>query len=130
MRARRTIPTESQEQAVLIEWWGHYARSKGIDERLLMSIPNGAVLAGDSRRRAIQMNNLKRAGLRVGAPDLFLAYPTKLSHGMFLEMKRKGEKGTPDQIDFGMMLRSMGYDSLICLGADEAMKAIKGHIET
>ena len=133
--ARRTIPTESQEQAVLIEWWGHYARSKGIDERLLFSIPNGA-----NKSIATAMK-FKREGLRKGVPDLLLAYPRQFKihplntvhkvmfSGMFIEMKRKGQKATPDQIDFGSLLRKMGYSALICLGADEAMKAIKGYID-
>ena len=137
-KPKAPVPTESQEQAALITWWHSYAATKGIDERLLFSIPNGA------NKSIAQAMKFKREGLRKGVPDLFLAmrkvmkkphdepYPAYLVmfHGLFIEMKRKKEKGTQEQIEYGLLLRKMGYSSLICLGCDEAMKAIKGYIET
>lgn len=132
----KPIPTERQEQAVLIDWWKHYAKTKGLDERLLFAIPNGAVLAGDAKRRGIQMTNLKATGLRAGIPDLFLAKPAyeiaRNNHlgGLFIEMKRKGEKVKRDspQEECLAMLWCAGYQTAVCAGADEAMKAIKEYL--
>lgn len=125
-------PTESQEQAALIAWWNHYAPTKGLDPRLLFAIPNGAMLAGDARLRAIRMAMLKRGGLRVGVPDMFLAVPKMLHghttfHGLFLELKRIGGKASPDQIAMATLLRR-DYNVVIVEGCDEAMRAIKAYL--
>jgi hypothetical protein len=52
------------------------------------SIPNGAHLAGDPKRRARAMATLKATGLRPGAPDLFVVH-----EGRFLGLEVKTEKG-------------------------------------
>lgn len=58
-------------------------------------VPNGAVLAGDERRRSMQMNALKRAGVKPGFPDLIvLGPPGKVG---FIEVKREGGKLSHDQ---------------------------------
>ena len=118
--------TESQEQRTLIEWWASYCRTIKQDERLLMSIPNGSVLAGDAKQRAIQMARLKREGLRLGAPDLLLAIPvwSKYKAGLFIEMKRIGEKARSEQVTFHDMLRDHGYRVVVCQGFDQAKAAI------
>lgn len=112
-----------------------------------MAIPNGAHLAGDAKVRAIKMNKMKREGLRVGAPDLLLTvakhgvhnsksgevniiWPEVAFYGMFIEMKRQGETARPNQIEFAHLLRQQGYNVVIAQGADEAMRAIKGYIES
>jgi len=52
------------------------------------SVPNGSVLAGTPAKRAMQMNKLKRTGLKVGAPDLFVLFM-----GQFLALEVKSPKG-------------------------------------
>ena len=136
MTKRRLVPTESQEQATVVQFWASYCHTKGLDARLLFSIPNGAHLAGDAKHRAIQMNRLKREGLRTGVPDLMLAFPKIrrtlqfIFTGLFIEMKRKGEKARPDQIAYADLLWKQGYNCVICRSADEAIRAIRGYIES
>lgn len=144
---RAPLPTESQEQCAVISWWALYCKTKGLHENLLFMVPNGSVLAGDARGRAIQMARLKREGLRKGAPDLMLATPkfdcpringkflvnlakppVTLFFGLFVEMKRIGEKARPEQIVFADMLRRQGYSVVIAQGADEAIRAINGYL--
>jgi len=135
------VPTETQEQSALIQWWAMYAASRKIDQRLLLSIPNGAVLAGDARRRAMQMARLKREGLRPGVPDLMLAiprverhgrdangWPVTIFNGLFVEMKRIGGKPTKDQLEMADLLRRQGYNVVIAEGYDEARRAIEGYL--
>jgi len=64
-------------------------------------VPNGSVLAGDAKARAMQSNALKRAGMRPGFPDLILIRRTMDGHavGMF-ETKREGGKLSPEQQAF------------------------------
>lgn len=138
-------PSETQEQQAVLQWWASYAPTKGIDERLLFAIPNGSVLAGDSRHRAIQMARLKREGLRVGVPDLMLAWPKHgicsqktndatiswsqpLFFGLYVELKRKGGKASPDQLEMADLLRRAGYSVVIAIGFDEARQAIVGYL--
>jgi len=99
-----------------------------IDSRLLFSIANGAYLNGDAIARARQMAKLKASGLVPAVPDLELALPTRLWPGMFIEMKRQDGRATPEQIDMLSLLRGRGYNCILALGADEAIRAIKGYV--
>lgn len=138
----KPLPTESAEQQAVIAWWESYCKTRNLHECLLFSVPNGSVLAGDAKHRAIQMARLKREGLRAGCPDLFLAVPkfhrvgavitgTIIFCGMALEMKRAdGGNLTIEQSEFHFSLRDKGYNCVVCWGADEAIKAIRAYIET
>ncbi len=87
---------EAVGQIKLVNWaWG-----AGL---FLMSIPNSG------KRTAWQGAKEKAMGLMVGASDLFLAMPNHVSHGYFIEMKRKGRKPTESQIEFISRARSLGY---------------------
>lgn len=123
------IPSEYQEQAAVIEWWSAYAPTKGIDVRLLMSIPNGSFLAGDAQKRGIQMRRLKATGLRVGVPDLLLAVTRPYFSGLWMEMKRRDGKPSPDQVEMIDLLRRQDYNAVICLGANEAIRAIRAYLD-
>lgn len=133
----RVEPSESQSQAAVIQWWALACKGYGLPEYSLFSVPNGAVLAGNAQRRAIQMNNLKRTGLRAGVPDLFLAAPHPVQStmpgeewlcGLFIEMKKKPNKISAEQADFIYYLRTRGYHVCVCYSADEAIKAISGYL--
>lgn len=139
-KAKKVVPTEHQEQAGLISWWNYYAKVvKGIDPRLLLAIPNGA------NKSMAQAAKFKLEGLRAGVPDLMLAVPKivrklatydtagyskVLFHGLFIEMKRIGEKAKPAQIEFATLLRNQGYSVVIAQGFEEAKRAIVGYLES
>jgi hypothetical protein len=55
----------------------------------------------------------KRMGCRSGVHDLIILLPKGKFHGMSLELKVKGGHITPEQEDFQMRLRSLGYHSVI-----------------
>ena len=127
------VASESQEQRALIAWWETYARSKGIDPRLLIAIPNGGHLAGGPRQRAIQMRRLKLEGLRVGCPDLFLAVPRAPSSklgtmgGLWIELKTERGKASEAQYD---MLNLLGADycARLAFGWDDARRLIEAYL--
>ena len=121
-------PSEHASQCAVIDWWALARHKWKLPEFALFAVPNGAVLAGDARHRAIQMNNLKRSGLRVGALDLILAQPRQDAHGLFVEMKRRPNKPTPEQLETMGYLRGAGYDCCICYSSDEAIRAITGYL--
>lgn len=100
---------------------------------LLYAIPNGSVLAGDIRARAMQVNALKRAGMRPCVPDLVLAVPRGRWHGLYIEMKRKGWKrpGSPHEQGQRLYLDALseqGYRAVFCAGADDAISTITHYL--
>jgi hypothetical protein len=107
--------SESQHQKLCVEYadrhpWGP----------LLICIPNGAHLAGDSSARSRQMNHLKAMGLKPGTSDLFLAMPVKQYHGAWFEMKKIGaRKPSPEQYEFLLRMERQGYYVDVCYGFDE-----------
>ena len=147
MAKRALKPTEHQEQAAVVEWFQSYARTKGIDPRLLIAIPNSQILMGSARNKHAVMAYLRAEGFADAAPDLLLAWPKPMIWygggtagisisgnfvfcGLFLEMKRKGGKPSKDQLFMADLLRRAGYSVVIAYGADEASRAIKAYIET
>ena len=119
-RAGKTpTPTEHEEQAALVEWWGLYARWKSLPPSLLMAIPNGGY------RSAITGARLKAEGVRVGIPDLFLAVPTRQAHGLWIEMKRQhGGRISDAQKSSMVALEAQGYACTVCRGWAEARRSI------
>ncbi len=135
--ARRIIPTEHQEQSAVVQWWKSYGPTRGYDHRLLIAIPNGSVLAGDARRRAIQSRRLKDEGMQVGSPDLFLAIARTPYAGLFIEMKRanwaapssgKGLAHWENQQRVHDILVTEGYYVVVCKGANAAVSVISGYL--
>lgn len=129
--------SESAEQQKVVQWWGMYCGTVGLDERLLMASQSGAVLAGDAKHRAIQVARLKREGWRPGVPDLFLALPmatdqhgrVTLFNGCWIELKALDGCASVVQIEYVTLLRKVGYNAVISHGADEAIRAIKAYCE-
>lgn len=71
-------------------------------------VPNGSVLAGGARERAMQVNALKRNGMRPGFPDLICLH----SEGRvgFMEIKREGEKLSEAQNHWAGALEFLGHN--------------------
>ena len=154
MAKRALKPTEHQEQAAVVQWFQSYARTKGIDPRLLIAIPNSQILLGlckSDKDRLRVLAYLKAEGMQPGVPDLMLALPKWFKRGtstsvatnsaiwndpeslfasLFLEMKRKGGKPSQAQLDMADLLRRASYNVVIAYGFEEAQRAIKGYIET
>jgi len=94
---------ESALQSACIDLLAVYER-QGI--LTYTAIPNGSVLAGDERQRAIQMNKLKATGLRPGFPDLMIILPGKVA---FAELKSDKGVLSPAQIGWRDALERMGF---------------------
>lgn len=107
---------ESSEQKVFVQWfkiqYPHFAKQ-------IMAIPNGQNVGPIVGRR------LKDMGLLPGAPDIFIAVPTAIHNGLFIEMKTKGGRVSKEQAEVHDILRRNCYRVSICWSADEAMLATK-----
>jgi len=118
------MPSEEyQNQKALFAWAALIPELKWMH-----SIPNGAVLAGDKQKRAIQMSTLKATGLKPGVWDVFLPLPKHGYHGLYIEMKAGKNKLSDNQEDFGQAAHENGYLTHVCYGWDEAKRVISDYI--
>jgi hypothetical protein len=123
------IPKEGEEAVNLLKW-AQVIRHNGTPlADLLIMIPNGAILAGDAKHRAMQMARMKRQGFKVGTFDYFLAIPTPLFHGLWLELKRTHRGRVSDaQREFDAWMQEQHYATAICEGWEAAAKTILGYL--
>ncbi len=80
-------------------------------------VPNGMVLAGDPKARAIQMNSMKSQGLCVGFPDL-IVFADNARTG-FIEVKIEGEQLGPKQIEVKGWLSELGHAYSVCRSLED-----------
>jgi hypothetical protein len=109
------MASEHEEQASLIKWFD--ITQKHLKCRLF-AIPNGG------QRHILVASKLKAEGVRRGVPDLMLPVKNRDYCGLFIEMKAKKGKATPEQLEWIYYLNSAGYFALVCYGLDEAKMAI------
>lgn len=128
LKLKRPVPSESSEQSTVIDWartWG--AKLDGLD--MLHSIPNGAVLGNPRYNRFALIGKLKAEGLKPGVSDLFLAVARNGYHGLYIELKRKhGGTVSDDQQSWLIRAQEEGYKTVVCEGAESAIKAISEYL--
>ena len=71
---------------------------------------------------------MKRMGVLKGASDLFMAWPSGGYHGLFIEVKSKIGKPTPEQKAFIQRMRDVGYKAEVCYGAEEVISTMQAYI--
>ncbi len=124
------IPLESDECAWLLEWAAVTRHQGRRVSDLLVMIPNGAVLAGDAKHRAMQMARMKRQGFKDGVFDYFLPVGSCGYPGLWLEMKRS-RRGiiSSEQSEFQQLMQSLGWATSICAGWEAAARAITRYLQ-
>lgn len=129
LKLKAIIPIEDDEAKWLCQWarvqrWKQWRLSD-----LLIMIPNGAVLAGDARQRAMQMAKMKRMGFRKGVADYILPIPRGKYPGLFLELKRRsGGIVSDEQALFKLDMDVLGWATAICKGWEEAKDKINQYL--
>lgn len=111
------VPTEHEEQVALFQW----AERSGITElEMLHATPMGGY------RPPHIGAMLKEEGARKGYPDISLDVPSPDGRwaGLRIELKIKGNKPTPEQVEWLERLNRYGYKAVCCYGAQEAIDAI------
>ena len=102
--------------------WTAFARRKYPELDLLYHIPN------EGKRSRSAGARLKSEGLKPGVPDLCLPVARGNYHGLYIEMKRMGEKAEPHQQEWLHALRAQGYAALVCQGWESARSAIEDYM--
>jgi len=118
----RVIPSESDEQAAVIEW-AALMTHRFPCLALLYAIPNGARVSWK------QAKKLKREGMQAGVPDLCLPVARNGYHGLYVEMKRqKRARSNMSQARWQGMLQAEGYAAEVCKGAHDAIGTIFSYV--
>ena len=110
LQNNKNIPLEEEEQKALVQW----LRFKNIKHT---SVPNSTYTKSWSQKA-----KNKAMGLCPGLPDLVVCLPDVL---LFVEMKRKGNKPTPEQVDWIDRLNTYGsVKAVVCYSFEEAAENI------
>lgn len=109
--------SESQIQCAIVQ----YVALRGYRD-YLFHIPNGGY------RNSKEGATLKRLGVTAGVSDLFLAYPNKHCHGLWIEVKSKEGKLSKKQREWLLKMRGVGYQTAVCYSIDEAICIIDDYL--
>lgn len=120
--------SEHAHQVALFMWANHpdtVAKYPVLDpkKRRLFAIPNGG------ERHPAVAAKLKAEGVRKGVVDLFLRWAVGEWHGLFIEMKKPGEKPTKEQLEFMEDARVDGYGAICCDSWESARDTIIMYLE-
>lgn len=112
--------TESNEQIAAMDWL-RLQHPKLADYTLHI---------GNERKASYYAGYImKRMGVLKGASDLFMAWPCGGFHGLFIEVKSKIGKPTPEQTAFIKRMNEVGYFAKVCYGADEVISTMQDYIK-
>lgn len=113
--------------------------------KLLIAIPNHAVLSGDASQRARQWKRLEAEGAVTGAADMMLikantdvimskAIPEMVigaranTYGCFFELKTSTGKQSPAQREFQQQVEAQGYEYVIIKDIESFIEKVKEYI--
>jgi hypothetical protein len=123
--AKHLSEHEIQSKFVL---WVRTAVFQYPELEMAFAVPNGAILGGDEKLRAIQMAKLKREGFEPGVPDWCFPQPRGEYCGLWIEFKRHDGKESEAQVKKIALLRRFGHLVHVCRSADEAMDATMAYL--
>jgi hypothetical protein len=120
---RKRKSEESTMQVACVRWF-----RLQYPKLLLFSIPNGAMIAGDARMRAVRWGILQSEGALPGVADLFLSVPSGDLAGLYLEAKTKEGRHTDTQKEFRDKAIEMGYGYDSFRSLDEFMAIVNKYL--
>lgn len=110
---------EALLQKMCVEWFNiQYTHYKG----LLFAIPNGGT------RHVREAVSMKMQGVTPGIPDLMLAIPNGIYHGLFIEMKWGANKCSPAQKGIIEKLSNKGYKCEVIYTFDDFKTLIEEYL--
>lgn len=112
---------ESAHQQAFVQWFRFQYKKHA---NLLIHIPNGQNVGPIVGKR------LKSMGLVAGAPDIFIAIPNSLYHGLFIEMKAEKGRVALNQKAIHAQLKAVGYEVIVAYGALEAIEATRNYLNS
>jgi len=89
----------------------------------MFHVPNGG------QRSKITGAQLKAAGVRAGVPDIFLPVKCGQYSGLFIELKVKDGKPSPEQENWLTYLNEAGYYAMVAHGWIEAVATLENYLK-
>lgn len=109
--------SEHGEQSALF-CWTHLPETRklypDLGTSLFFAIPNGGSRGDSAKSRMIRGSSLKAEGVKEGVPDTFLSIAKGGYFGLYIEMKRKGQKPSLEQEQFAESVTNKGYAWVYC----------------
>jgi hypothetical protein len=96
--------------------------------QMAFAVPNGAILGGDEKLRAIQMGKLKREGFEPGVPDWCFPQPRGAFSGLWIEFKSHEGKVSEAQEEKIALLRHYGHMVHVCRSTIDAIDAVQAYL--
>lgn len=121
--------TEHAHQAALF-CWAQQNQQQYPQLAAMFAIPNGGARDGRTAAR------LKVEGVKAGVPDIFLPYPSKKYHGLFIELKRpKSDNKSVGRLDtvqkvWHSYLNEHNYLTVTCYGYEQAVEVILSYFNS
>ncbi len=120
---------EDQLQIVCVEWFRIQYPTLA---HLLFHVPNGGSralrISKSGARFSPEAQRLKKMGIRPGVSDLFLMLPNAAYHGLWIEMKARDGKMSPEQIKFQEDASQLGFDVAVVRKFEQFKVAVDAHI--
>jgi len=116
--------TEHDHQVRFVDW----CRYDAPDHLRLRSSQIYAIPNGGHRKPAVAAK-LKAEGVVAGIPDLHLPIAAGREHGLYIEMKRPGERPTAAQLIRMGQLRQNGYRAVVAEGWRAAVAILTDYLE-
>lgn len=111
--------SESELQTECVNW---FREKHPKYEKLLWANPNG----GFRHKRTAAI--LKREGVLSGVPDITLAIPRSAYHGLYLELKIKGNTTTDNQKEMLRLLSEQGYRCEVVFSTEQFKEVITEYL--
>lgn len=115
---KRSYLTETQHHIGLINW----TKTQPILSEYLIHIPNGGY------RHLKEAIKLKQMGVKAGVSDLFLAYPNRHYHGLWIELKQGKSKLSPEQKTWLEKMNKVGYATKVSYSLQETLAILQDYV--
>lgn len=108
---------ESSLQTQCVKWFRYQ-----YPHLVIYAVPNGG------SRNVREAQRLKSEGVLAGVADLTILLPQGKS--LYIEMKVKGNRQTPNQKEFQQKAEALGHKYYVCYSFEEFEKAVKQELIT
>lgn len=124
MAQKNQVPhaSESVEQIYLFRW-AVLQECVYPELELMYHIPNGGY------RNKAEAARLKMEGVKPGVPDICLPVARGGYHGLYIEMKVKGNTTSEAQKRWIRLLKAQDYFVIVCYGQEEAIQVIVNYLK-
>lgn len=122
-RRRRGSGPEEREQTLFFD----YCRAKALGSRHPAYTLSFHI--GNERKASIQRRMaMKRAGVRKGVPDICVPVPNDKYSALYIEMKVKPNKLSPEQAEFLRHLNGCGNYAVVAWSGNEAIDILEAYL--